>query len=326
MFVFTSSGEGWVKTQIAGDFSAVEPGQRAEMVIHVVNQGPAVDHFSLRVRGVPKGWVIIHSQRVRMDPGGHEVITLAIHPPRDPQSRAGCYPLILEVASENDPQQQAVIKTVLKLETYTQIQARLHPLRIYHRQFARVTVENQGNAEAALVLKWKDPAAALQFSPTQAGIRVFGGQISSVEFSANPVQRPISRGMCKYPFEVIVGDGDRPLRTLAGEYITRGLFPWWFLVIVMILILALAAGAYSIGGTVPAQKDHQSQTATPGAPPMFLADHPFKPTDPGKRFPPEQQGFGPPLSRDNTYNLSKGVRHDLAPSYPEVRTLAVKGD
>src|SRR5919206_4765103 len=77
---------------------AVEPGQRERVVALVPNQSRIVDHYMLRVAGMPDEWWSIYPDTVYLVPFGaggtyEQEVEIHLHPPRTPEAEARLWEL-----------------------------------------------------------------------------------------------------------------------------------------------------------------------------------------------------------------------------------------
>ena len=256
----TAPGAGQVGVFIETTELLVAPGNRVTVSVTVFNQGSMIDHFLLSVEGIPPDWLPAPPPVVRLLPGMHQEVNLAIQPPRSPQSRAGRYPLTIRVASQDAPDRSAEAKATLTMAAYSQFRSDLRPQRIGAGKTAQVTIENQGNTRQAFTLEWQDQADELAFEPAQTRLTVAEGQVAAAEFRAAPRQSRWIGGTKTHPFSTKVRSPEGEIQTLGGEVISSGLIPLWVPPIVLFLCLLLA------GAAALALKPKPTPTVTPTSP------------------------------------------------------------
>jgi serine/threonine protein kinase len=265
--VLSSAGEGRVGVFLESYKLTADPGIATTTTIILLNQGPVVDHFKIAVEGIPAQWIPSRPPLTQLMPGQQQEIKLTIQPPRDPHSRAGRYPITIRVSSQDDPSQTAEVKATLTVTAFSEFSSNLHPQRVRSGKNARITIDNQGNTQAAFELDFKDRAAELNFKPPRVQLQVPEGQSAVAEFQASPRNRRIIGGEQTHPFTAQVVSSDKKSQTYSGEVISRALIPTWVLPVVIFLciILASAAGLY-YRGVVNARATEQAfingQTAT----------------------------------------------------------------
>jgi hypothetical protein len=215
----------------------------------LLNQGHVVDHFKISVQGIPSQWIQTPPQATQLMPGQQQEIQLIIQPPRTPQSRAGRYPITIQVSSQDDPNQVAEVKATLTVAAFSDFSTNLHPQKVRSGKDARITVSNQGNTQTAFGLGFQDRAAELNFKPPRAQLRVPEGQTAAAEFRATPRNRRIFGGEQTHPFTVEIATPDGKTKTHSGEMVSRALIPVWVIPVAIFLciLFASAAGLYYRG-------------------------------------------------------------------------------
>lgn len=79
----------------------VTPGSSTNVSLVVINQNQSTDRFRITVAGIPDLWLSAPPPLVELPSNARQEVNLTIHPPRSPDSRAGRYRLLIEVASQN---------------------------------------------------------------------------------------------------------------------------------------------------------------------------------------------------------------------------------
>lgn len=238
----SSTGEGRVGVVAEQTQLSVTPGERATSTLVLLNQGTIVDHFRVAIQGVPEDWVSLPPV-VQLMPGEQQEVTITLHPPRQPQSRAGRYTLTIRVISQDAPSQVVEVKTVLTLSAYHQFRSNLHPQKVRAGKTTRVTVQNEGNYPSIYTITGQDPANELTFEPPQGQLKVEPGQSGAAELRAKPEKRPLIGGTKSHPFSVQVKPGQGDVQAHAGELVSRALIPTWVppLLIGLLFIACVAA-------------------------------------------------------------------------------------
>ncbi len=242
----SSAGEGRVGVALPETRFTVEPGGSATIPLTLLNQGSVVDHFSVRVEGIPAAWATVTPQKVQLLPGEQAEVSILIQPPRHPKSRAGRYPLTLRVISQDAPSQQVSAQGTLTVGAFTQFESEMHPQRIKPGQRARVVVRNTGNVKSIYQLRWKDRGEEVDFTPPEARLSIPEGESASAEFEARPRQRVFFGTPRRYAFQAEVIGGEQK-QAHTGEVVARPLIPTWLLPILLAACMALvAAGMWGI--------------------------------------------------------------------------------
>jgi len=167
----------------------VAPGSRATFTVEVTNIGAVVDRYTCEILGIPTSWWSVSppalelfperdrptEARQRSDvPPATGSFTVAIHPPRSPEARAGVWPIGARVSSEHDPASRTVEEASVEVLPFGEIQAELLPSLVSARRTAntQLRVSNQGNRPESISIAGSDKAKALQygFVPPTAGL------------------------------------------------------------------------------------------------------------------------------------------------------------
>ncbi len=238
----SSAGEGRVGVVLEQTQFSVEPGGSTAIPLTLLNQGGVVDHFSVRVEGVPASWVQVTPSKVQLLPGEQAGVQILIQPPRHPQSRAGRYSIVLRVFSQDAPTQQVSAQGTLTVGAFTHFESEMHPRRIKPGQRAQVTVRNLGNVKSIYRVRWKDQGDEVTFTPPEAQLNIPGGESARAEFEARPRKRAVFGAPQRYTFQAEVVGGEEK-QAHSGEIVSRPLIPAWVLPIFLFLCMALAAAA-----------------------------------------------------------------------------------
>jgi tRNA A-37 threonylcarbamoyl transferase component Bud32 len=238
--IHSSPGAGRVGLFMEVAELTVTPGSSATASLVILNQGPVVDHFQTSVKGVPTNWVPALPLPVRLMPGAQQAVSLTIQPPRDPGSRAGCYPLTVQVASQDTPDQVAAVKRTLTVEPYSQFHSSLQPQQVRAGKPARVTVQNQGNLQETYTLCWQDRADELDFEPPLARLRIAEGKAAVAEFCAAPRRQRLIGSQRRHAFTAHVSPAGGEAQTHSGEVVSSARFPAWLLLAFIFLCACLA--------------------------------------------------------------------------------------
>jgi serine/threonine protein kinase len=270
--IHLSPGEGRVGVVLEEDDLEVEPGESVGMTIVLSNQGETVDHFRVRIEGVPASWVSIQPQAVFLMPYNQGTVQATFKPPKLSTSKAGVYDLTIQVSSAEAPDQAVEVIATLTVLPYTAFYSELHPQKIDTNQKARITIRNQGNQPEIFVVSLKDQADKLKFIPPQAQVQIPEGQPGALEFSAHTrrlqvMRKPVTHA---YTAELSVASGGEK-RLYNGEIVSHGLIPAWLPLLLVFLCLALAAAA------VFGYKMLTQPTPTPTTVPVVPSETPTAP-------------------------------------------------
>lgn len=234
----------------------VTPGGRAEVQVELFNQGVLVDHFELRLAGLPAEWITLTPEPVQLMPGGHAALPFTIHPPRDSSARAGRHPYELNIFSASTKQKVATINGSVTVAPFARFVVEAQPTQLVNRGVCRVTIHNQGNSPATVGVQARDTANALLFSGEQSALTIPSGQVAEALLGVQPKTRPFTGRVRAYSFQVQVQTSTTDSERKQGVIEVRPRFPSWAVALVpvmgLLLCLSLALGGraylgYNVG-------------------------------------------------------------------------------
>lgn len=241
--VHTSTGEGRVGVSAETAQLSVLPGESVTLNLELLNQGGLVDHFSVKVEGIPNDWLAALPQPVRLLPNERAPVSLTIRPPRLPQTRAGRHALTVRVVSRDEPGQVAELPVTLTVGAYREFTSELHPSSVQAGKQAAVQLHNRGNIPANFEIQALDPADEMEFTPAQQTVAVAPGERGQAQLTIAPRRRRWFGGRVQSPFEVRIGlPGEAP-QVQPGQVVHSGLIPSWVPLMLIPLCLLLLGGA-----------------------------------------------------------------------------------
>jgi hypothetical protein len=151
---------------------AVEPGGRASLIGLVRNQSGIVEHYELRIEGLPAAWATITPPALDLVPLGsaeeaHEAeATIELHPPRTCEARAGVRAVRLVASSTTRGAETESNEAALEIAAFELFDGRLRPARVRGKQTARfdLPLRNRGNAPLVLTPYGEDDEGELTFT------------------------------------------------------------------------------------------------------------------------------------------------------------------
>lgn len=245
---------------------SVAPGGSATVRFMLINQGLEEDYFNLSIAGIPVGWVSTPSPITRLGPGDEKEVSLTVHPPRKPESKAGRHTFKIGISSQSVPEQMVEIDCILTVGAYSEFNSELQPQRLEVDQTGWIAVENKGNTQEVYTVTWESEDDKLLFEPAPSQeLKVGPGETGRAEFTATPRQRPILGGEVIFPFTARAQSTDGRTQSFYGEQVGSGLIPIWVLPIVLVLCLAClcaALGIYYTRDQTSQQDASAAQTAS----------------------------------------------------------------
>ena len=207
-----SSPDGQVGVYAEISQITVTPGQPTSVAVIVVNQGVALDHFTLLLSGLPAGWIAAPQppSSLALSPGEFRRATIILAPPRAPASRAGRYTLLVRVASQQRPEQLVDAKLALTVSAFSQFRSELSAGSGAAGEPVRMQVTNQGNTQEAYTVAFDDPDGQLAFVPPEASFSVPEGKTGAVDFVPGLRRQRLLGGRLVHPYNVRVA-GSRPV-------------------------------------------------------------------------------------------------------------------
>ncbi|MCJ7624346.1 MAG: protein kinase [Anaerolineaceae bacterium] len=106
---------------------SVEAGGNVILKGNLLNQGQLVDHFNLNLIGVPSEWVTTPPNGVQLMPGMKQEVQISVHPPRNPNSKAGGYAIKFQVISRVTPEDITEVSANLTINPYYHFEFNLRP-------------------------------------------------------------------------------------------------------------------------------------------------------------------------------------------------------
>jgi eukaryotic-like serine/threonine-protein kinase len=224
----------------------VAPGGRTEVQVELSNQGSMVDHFELRVSGLPPEWVTLPSEPVQLMPGGSSLLPLSIHPPRTSSARAGRSAYQLFIYSASTRKRVAKIDGSVTVEPFTGFSFEARPTRLVNEGVCRVSLRNEGNSSAAFALSGSDPGEVIRFRGEQQSVTVPPGQSVELPLKVQPQKRPLFGKTEVHPFQLQVQSTTGESQQKQGVLEVRPRLPTWIMTIIPILIMICCIGG-SVG-------------------------------------------------------------------------------
>jgi hypothetical protein len=253
--------------QIALDPVVVTPGGEATTALTVRNDSDIVEAYELAVVGDAAAWSTITPTRVSLYPGTAETVTVRLTPPRSPAVRAGEIPLGVRVLPVERPDSVVVPETTVLVEPFGQLAAQLTPRRRRGWLGARyrVTVHNQGNAPADVLLSTAQAGEDLKLAitPTELPLEP-AAEDDDTRLRVRVTKRIWFGKPVTLPFTVFAtpkgADAERP-QEMPGELVQLPILPRWLLAVLAALIALLIAWFALVGPAVRSSATQAAQTA-----------------------------------------------------------------
>ena len=211
------------------DHIPVEPGQRVEARVEVVNRGEQDDRVSVRVQGLPAAWVTT-PDFVDVPAGDTVQVSVIIRPARHRSTPTGRQRFRLQLVAQHQPDIKVGATATLEIGAFVAFEARLEGDQVRMPGSVIVTIQNMGNVAAEYSLVARERLNAIRFQGERGRIRLESGQESRVELSLESRNPTLFGGRSEvYPFEVEVISAAGGRQTLAGEAQAGSSMPVWAL-------------------------------------------------------------------------------------------------
>ena len=238
------------------------------LLVQLQNLTNIVDHFTLRVFGIPSDWVTTPGQAIQLNPRQQESATLNFHPPPEPTTTAGSHPIQIFVHSREQGSVVAQADAVLIVDSFHRFEAKLSPTEVETRTRAQldVTIVNKGNAPDDYTVTAIDNAMALMFEVEPDALELAPAASRVAQIKAAP-RKPNWIGSIKhYSVTVTVTPRGGSPQPLMAQFRQRAWLPRWLPILLLLLCCLLAALLAAFG---PGIYDRLNPTPTLTPTPPF---------------------------------------------------------
>jgi hypothetical protein len=240
-----------IRVRLGQDEVQVEPGGSAQLLAVVRNEGDAPDQVALEVEGVDAEWCAIPIPSFQLAPGEEVQERILIRPPRNTESRAGTYPLLVRARSlENGA--ASVAQASITIRPYSMLTLEIAPKRgiaspVRKRVPYELTLANYGNTEQTVQLHASDPEDEVVFELERERIPLAPGETQNVLVYAQPRRIPTLANPALFSFTATARSVEDPLRatSVQAQLERRGLISPLVLGFLAVLGLLLALWAYT---------------------------------------------------------------------------------
>lgn len=222
----------------------VRAGESVMVTARILNRQRRVDHFITVVRRIPDEWATISDGELRLAPGDEGTIIVQLHPPHDPASRAGQHPYVIKVISSADANLSVEATGILTIEPFCRITLEMSPSTYTNSGEGKLKVANLGNVTEVIDLTGSDPSEALNVAPAPPQISLAPGQQEELPLVVKPkAKRPITGTAQTYPFVLSATSARGEAVNSQGTLSVNPLLPAWALPVLLMVGMALVAGA-----------------------------------------------------------------------------------
>lgn len=254
---------------LPNDRISVDPGQRVDVKVEVVNNTQRDDRVSLRVVGLSPSWIVTSSEFVDLPANETRQIIVSIRPTKHRSTPSGRQRFRLEVVSQRNANAKVGVGAFLVVGTFEAFEASLDVEQVVMPGIAVVSVTNTGNTTSYFSVVARDSLGMLRFKGERGRIQLQPGQVAKVELDVSLASSQGLFGSSQlYEFSVeVVGAGTS--QTLSGEAVSSPSVPPGLLYafIFILTFLCVVVGLFIIFGRglpgFPSTGDRPTNTPTP---------------------------------------------------------------
>ena len=222
----------------------VRPGESVVVTARILNRQRRVDHFTTVVRRIPGEWATGPDGALRLAPGDEGTISVQLHPPHEPSSRAGEHPFVIRVSSGADANLSVEATGTLTIEPFYRIALEMSPSTYVNSGQGKLKVSNLGNVTEVVDLAGSDPGELLNVAPAPPQVSLAPGQQEELPLSVGlKAKRPIAGTTQTYPFVLSATTARGQAVTSHGSLQVNPVLPAWALPVLLMVGMALVAGA-----------------------------------------------------------------------------------
>ena len=220
------------------------PGESVVVTARILNRQRRVDHFTTVVRRIPGEWATVPDGTLRLAPGDEGTISVQLHPPHEPSSHAGEHPFVIKVISGADASLSVEATGVLTIEPFYRIALEMSPSTYVDSGQGKLKISNLGNVTEVVDLAGSDPGELLDVAPAPPQVSLAPGQQEELPLSVGPkAKRPLAGTSQTYPFVLSATTARGQAVTSHGSLRVNPLLPAWALPVLLMVGMALVAGA-----------------------------------------------------------------------------------
>ena len=222
---------------------SVRPGESVDITVRVLNRQHLVDHFITMVERVSAQWVTRPEGSLRLAPGDTGTVTLRLHPPRTPASRAGGHDFVVRVVSRANPAHAAEVTGTLDVESFHDVKLDLTQTTFTNVGKPGIRISNMGNAPETVDLTASDASNALAVVPAISQLTLQAGQQQEIALPVGPRgKRPLMGTPQTHVFNVTATTADGEIAATQGSVTVKPYLPTWAIPLLTTLALLICAG------------------------------------------------------------------------------------
>ncbi len=151
-------------------------GDTAEIIATLQNRGDTVDQLTLSIEGADPEWYSLPVSSVALFPNDKDDLKITFHIPKGDQLKAGAHRLKVNVASQENPSEEATAELTINIQEMFELELAVSPEEVVGRKGTyQVVVANPGNATVTVYLKASDAQNRLRYQFHLEQLEVEGG-------------------------------------------------------------------------------------------------------------------------------------------------------
>lgn len=257
----TSSGLRNVVVYVENLQISCEPGHSLGLPVTMLNRSGSADRFRLAVSGVPDNWLSFPTQAIPMLPGAQQNLSILIHPPRLPESRAGRYTISIRVTSQSAPVEVVEAKVTLTVTRFSQYSSELRPTSLQTGEIGQLQLHNQGNTPEAFHIIWENAGYELDFNPPELRLNILEGQTAIAEYRPEARNNSWFGDSRNYFFIARITPAGGQSQLLEGVVTGKARIPLWVIPALILGCLLLAGLLLVFSGILVSGSNKSTQQA-----------------------------------------------------------------
>ncbi len=206
---------------LPNDRLAVNPGQRVDVKVEVVNNTQRDDRISVRVVGLPASWIATPNEFVDLPADSTQQMSISIRPKKHRSTPSGRQRFRVEVVSQQNSDAKVGIGAFLVIGTFEAFEASLDTEQVVMPGLAVISIANIGNTTSSFSVVARDSLGMLRFKGERGRIQLQSGQVAKVELDVSLVHQQGVFGSSEiYEFSVEIA-GAGASQTVQGEAVSR---------------------------------------------------------------------------------------------------------
>lgn len=236
-------GDAAMAITVQPDKLEVAPGDEGILHLTITNQSAEPENYTVALDGVPRQWISIPQEFVRLVPGAVAEITIKIVVPLDSSAESGDHVLSIKVATTGGAPHTEIIESSLTILPFQELLVEMQPQSIRQGQSVSLTLKNSGNEPLTLAVEGEDPNDTLRFGGGEEEMVLAAGAVKSMALRVSAREQPLAGRVQTFPFFVTITSQEGMSEQLEGDVTVAPVVPTWLAAILMIGLLGLCGAA-----------------------------------------------------------------------------------